>query len=99
MLEPRRAGLVDRTQELDGFLRVTEYRDGQDLIVRAEEREEPSPQVMRRELRYGFFSRDLQLPAGVTEEDPTATYADGILEVRVHLPDEAPPTRIAVTAR
>jgi HSP20 family protein len=64
-----------------------------------EEQEATSPQMMRRELRYGFFSRDLQLPAGVTEEDITATYADGILEVRVHLPYEAPPTRIAVTAR
>jgi HSP20 family protein len=37
----------------------------------------------RTEFQYGSFERTLRLPAGATEADVTATYADGILEVRV----------------
>jgi HSP20 family protein len=37
----------------------------------------------RRELRYGSFSRTLQLPPGVKESDITASYKDGILEIRI----------------
>ena len=35
------------------------------------------------EFRYGAFTRVLPLPPGASETDVTATYADGILEVRV----------------
>ncbi|HEY3485043.1 MAG TPA: Hsp20/alpha crystallin family protein [Ilumatobacteraceae bacterium] len=35
------------------------------------------------EFRYGMFERTLRLPPGATEEDITATYTDGILEVSV----------------
>lgn len=35
------------------------------------------------EFHYGSFTRTLQLPAGATDDDVQATYADGILEVRV----------------
>jgi HSP20 family protein len=37
----------------------------------------------RREIRYGAMSRTLPLPEGTTEADITATYRDGILEIRV----------------
>ena len=37
----------------------------------------------RSEFRYGAFTRTLPLPEGCTEADVTATYHDGILEVRV----------------
>lgn len=40
----------------------------------------------RRELRYGSFSRDLLLPEGCSEDDVTASYKDGILEVRIPTP-------------
>ena len=38
----------------------------------------------------GLFHRDLALPKGTNEADVTATYTDGILEVRVPAPSEAP---------
>lgn len=41
----------------------------------------------RRELRYGTFKRTLMLPKGVTESDITASYKDGILEIRITLPE------------
>ena len=34
------------------------------------------------EFRYGSFSRSVPLPVGTTEDDVTASYTDGILEVR-----------------
>jgi len=37
----------------------------------------------RSEYRYGAFTRVLPLPAGATEADVKASYADGFLEVRV----------------
>lgn len=42
----------------------------------------------RRELRYGSFRRDLPLPRGCTEKDVRASYKDGILEIRVPLPEK-----------
>jgi HSP20 family protein len=55
---------------------------------------------MLRELRYGTFCRTLPLAAGITAESITATYKDGLLEVRI--PAAAgtpapPPTRIPIT--
>lgn len=33
-----------------------------------------------------MFERTVPLPAGVTEKDVTASYQDGVLEVRVPMP-------------
>lgn len=71
------------------------------LRIEAERREEEKTEAkdyVRRELRYGSFSRALPLPAGTTEEDVTATYKDGILEIR--MPAARPETgaaRIPIT--
>jgi HSP20 family protein len=105
------------------LIRVDEYRDGDDVVIRAElpgidpdedvtidvadhrlhieaERHEDEEMerkgVLHRELRYGRFSRDLTLPEGVTDEDISASYADGILEIRVRAPVGPPPVRIPV---
>ena len=53
----------------------------------------------RSEFRYGEFERDVLLPEGVDAKDVTATYKDGILEVRVpYRPVSEPqPTTIPVT--
>ena len=40
----------------------------------------------RSEFRYGSFSRRLPLPEGTTAEEVSATYRDGVLEVRMPLP-------------
>lgn len=56
------------------------------LHIRAERRESSETKdtsEFRSEFRYGMFERTLPLPAGVSETDVTATYKDGILEVRL----------------
>lgn len=57
---------------------------------RTEEKEEGKGYV-RRELRYGSFARSLPLPEGVSESDISASYQDGILEIRIALPEAATP--------
>jgi HSP20 family protein len=69
------------------------------LTIEAERREEEKTEekgYVHRELRYGSFTRTLPLPEGVSEADITATYKDGILEIRVPAPEPAPATKIPV---
>ena len=59
---------------------------------RTEKTERDEKDVYRSEFRYGSFVRRVSLPEGVNDADITATYKDGILEVRVPVPaDEAKP--------
>ena len=37
----------------------------------------------RTEFRYGSFARDIPLPSGSKDSDVSASYRDGVLEVRV----------------
>jgi HSP20 family protein len=71
------------------------------LHIRAERREETKtekPHYFRQELRYGAFVRNITLPAGCSEEDIAADYADGILTIRLPLAEEkAAATKIPVT--
>lgn len=54
------------------------------VTARREERtKEDRPDAYRSEFRYGSFERYIPLPDGATESDVTATYRDGILEVRL----------------
>jgi HSP20 family protein len=67
------------------------------VTARREEREtEDRPDTYRSEFRYGSFERYVPLPEGATENDVTATYKDGILEVRLPL---APPVEKPTTTR
>ena len=50
----------------------------------------------RRELRYGAFSRTLPLSTEVKAADATATYKDGVLEVRVPKSERVKPTSVKV---
>jgi HSP20 family protein len=63
------------------------------LHIKAE-REEQSEQTgktgYRSEFRYGSFSRSISLPPGAREEDITASYKDGVLEVRAPAPQQPP---------
>jgi HSP20 family molecular chaperone IbpA len=71
-------------------------RDGL-LTVRAERREETRASG-RSEFHYGAFARVIALPDGADEESITATYADGILTVRVGLTGVEPAARrVSVT--
>ncbi len=47
----------------------------------------------RRERSYGRFERSLPVPEKVTEKDIDATYADGVLEVKVEGAIEEVPTK------
>ncbi|HEX2709171.1 MAG TPA: Hsp20/alpha crystallin family protein [Solirubrobacterales bacterium] len=50
-----------------------------------EEKEEKKDDYVRRERRFGSFSRSMALPAGTKVEDIEATTEDGVLEVTVPL--------------
>ena len=72
---------------------------GEMLHIEAQRREEEKREgkgFLRREVRYGSFSRSLPLPEGVTEADITATYKDGVLEVRIPEPTREPARKIAI---
>lgn len=74
----------------DGMLRINAER-------RIEDRTEDKG-YLRHELRVGSMSRTLPLPEGVSESDIAATYKDGILEIRVPVPErpQAEPTKIEI---
>ena len=65
----------------DGILRLHATREERTEVER--------PHGYRSEFRYGSLVRSLQLPRGTDESDVTATYKDGILEIRVPVAQEA----------
>jgi HSP20 family protein len=73
------------------------------LTVSGEHREsteEKDKQYVRRERRYGFFSRSMKLPPGIDAKQITASTREGVVEVTIPLPSEAKkePVRITPTA-
>lgn len=68
------------------------------LNIRAEREEKSEHKTKsgyRSEFRYGSFQRSIALPPGAKEEDITAGYKDGVLEVRA----PAPATRAESTTK
>lgn len=125
ILPERWRRMFDLDLDQDGWLRMEEYRDGDDLVLRAEIPDiDPDKDVevlveegrvtvrarreatddrrgksgFRTEFRYGELSRTVRVPPGVHAGDVRATYADGILEVRVPVPAERQPEqqRVAI---
>jgi HSP20 family protein len=84
----------DRDVELtvgDGILRINAER-------RVAEKTEDTGYI-RHELHYGRLTRTLPLPEGAAESDISATYTNGVLEIRVPVVqrgEEAKPTKIAI---
>ena len=72
------------------------------LQIRAERQERTEQKEKgnyRSEFRYGSFFRSVPLPQGVKAEDITATYKDGVLEIRAPMPrteEEPPQQRIPI---
>lgn len=62
------------------------------LTISGERRHE-SKDKNRSEFYYGSFTRSIALPANVTEEDITASYKDGILEVSFPFETKEPTAR------
>lgn len=60
-----------------------------------ESKEEKAKNYLRRERRYGGFSRSLTLPAGIDAEKIKAVTHDGVVEVTIPRPKE--PEKKAVT--
>jgi HSP20 family protein len=73
----------------DGTLTVSAER--QKIEEVAEDR------YYRFERRFGTFSRAVGLPQGVEEDKISASYRDGVLEVRVPKPEEPKPRKIALS--
>jgi HSP20 family protein len=55
-------------------------------------------QFVRRERRYGAFSRTVMLPEGVDPKTIKATTHDGLLEVTIPLPTEAAQETVTIKA-
>jgi hypothetical protein len=101
---PFRAPFGAVQQSLQDDMKVEEYIDVQvidgNLCIRAERRSEEKVEgrnYRRSEVRYGSFSRVLPLPASAEESDISATYKDGVLEVRAPLASEpSTPSKIPI---
>jgi HSP20 family protein len=61
------------------------------------EEQDKDKNYLRRERRYGSFSRSMSLPAGVDPEQITATTKNGVVEVTIPLPKEAKKQAVTIT--
>ena len=82
-----RAELPGMDPDKDLKISVTDDVLRVDAQRREEERAEGRDYV-RREHRYGTYHRELVLPRGTSDADIKASYKDGILEIRVPMPEE-----------
>jgi HSP20 family protein len=76
----------------DGMLRIDAERRVEE---KREEREEKG--YLHQEVNYGSLSRSLPLPVGVNRADISATYRNGVLEIRVPAPRRETATKIAIS--
>jgi HSP20 family protein len=75
-----------------------EFEDGA-LTVSADrerEREVSDEHFYRHERRFGTFSRTIGLPQGISDDDISADYSNGVLELHVRKPEQSKPRRIEV---
>jgi HSP20 family protein len=63
---------------------------------RKAEHEEKQEGYYRVERAFGSFSRSLTLPKGIDPEAVTATFTNGVLEVRIPKPEERKPRKISI---
>lgn len=66
-----------------------------------ESEEQKEQDYVRRERRYGSFSRSLALPPGVSADDIEATFENGVLEVSIPKPkaEEKPAKKVEIKAK
>ncbi len=77
-----------------------EFEDGALTVSAERERksEVSDDRLYRVERRFGSFSRTIGLPQGIKDEDVSARYEGGVLEVHVRKPEQAKPRRIQIGA-
>ena len=63
-----------------------------------EKKEEKDKHYLRRERRYGSFSRSMALPAGVEVKKIKAKTHDGVVEVTIPLPTESQKQKVEIKA-
>ena len=73
----------------DGVLTISGERE--------ERKEENEKNYIRRERRYGSFSRSIALPSGVDAGAVKATTHEGVVDVTVPLPEEAKQDKVTIT--
>jgi HSP20 family protein len=86
---------IDPEKDVD--LTVTD-----DVLTIEARREEPAHKTepsYRSEVRYGTTARSVPLPRSADHDSIQATYVDGVLEIRVQLPDQpgAASTKVRVS--
>jgi HSP20 family protein len=62
-----------------------------------EHKEEKDKHYVRRERRYGSFSRSMALPSGVDAKKIKAKTHDGVVEVTIPLPKEGKKESVSIT--
>jgi HSP20 family protein len=62
-----------------------------------ESKEEKDKNYVRRERRYGSFSRSMALPSGVDPKKIEAKTHDGVVEVTIPLPEQAKKEAVTIT--
>ena len=75
---------------------------GETLTIRGETKEEKEVKeenVIRRERRFGAFSRTVDLPAPVDANKAKATFENGVLTLTLPVAEEAKPKEIKVQAK
>src|SRR5690349_15143407 len=70
----------------DGTLTVSAERERSEEVSRE--------RYHRFERRFGSFARTVALPQGVSEDQITAAYKDGVLEIAVPKPEQVKPRKI-----
>jgi HSP20 family protein len=72
--------------------------DGTQLVIRGERKSEREEKNGHREVRYGKFERRFTVPKGIDAEKAEARYDNGVLALKLPLPETAKIKRIAVMA-
>lgn len=76
--------------------------EGNVLTIKGEkkdEREEKGENFHRVERQYGTFIRSVQLPTEVVAEKVSASFRNGVLEVRLPKSEDAKPKRVAIDVK
>ena len=75
-----------------------ELDDGALTVTAEREREQTTEgeSFYRSERRFGSFSRAIGVPQGVSENDVSAHYEHGVLEVHIRKPEQPKPRKIEV---
>jgi HSP20 family protein len=75
---------------------AVEVIDGKLVVSGERSNHDEAQRYFRRERWQGKFVRSFQLGPGVTGDDISADYADGVLTIQVPKPEETKPKRIQI---